>query len=347
MSTKKIPTFKSGFLFNKKFSTLFKMFQTEVNTFFQGMDHPLWALFMQGVSEFGTLSVLLFFILFFLFAVDFRKGFIALQALFWANIITLWLKDLIAYPRPWQVDEGLSVFKSVGDQLRLIKGGADSFFSELPQESLLKLRAAGYTDFGVPSGHTSLAASYWGSIAILFKKKWLTVLVVIFVVLTMISRIYLAQHFMADVLAGLIIGLMPLFFVYRWVEKKGFSGFWTRIDIRRNGQWAFFFLAPLVLLFVPRMPVVTIGPLMGLNLGAWLVCRKGFPDSANVWWKRALRLGLAIVLFILSNILMGKLIPEAESFSKQLLKPMAEMAITIGLATWLSLKLGLFRTTLQ
>jgi hypothetical protein len=32
-------------------------------------------------------------------------------------------------------------------------------------------------------------------------------------------------------------------------------------------------------------------------------------------------------------------------FLLQLLKPMAEMATTIGLATWLSLKLGLFRTT--
>jgi hypothetical protein len=54
---------------------------------------------------------------------------------------------------------------------------------------------------------------------------------------------------------------------------------------------------------------------MGLNLGVWLVCRKGFPDSANVWWKRALRLVLAIVLFIFSNILMGKLIPEAQNVS--------------------------------
>jgi membrane-associated phospholipid phosphatase len=323
------------------------MFQTEVNAFFQEMNHPWWALFMQGVSEFGTLSVLLFFILFFLFAVDFRKGFIALQGLFWANIITLWLKELITYPRPWQVDEGLSVFQSVGDQLRLTKGGAESFFSALPKESILELRAGGYTDFGVPSGHTSLAVSYWGTLAILFKKKWLTVFTVSLVLLTIISRIYLAQHFLADVLAGLIIGLIPLLFVYKWLATKGFPDFWTRLDIRRNGQWALFFLAPAALLFVPDMPVVTIGPFMGLNLGVWLVCRKGFPDSANVWWKRTLRLGLAIVLFILSNILMGKLIPEAQNFHVQLLKPMAEMAITIGMATWLNLKLGLFRATLQ
>jgi membrane-associated phospholipid phosphatase len=177
---------------------------------------------MQGVSEFGTLSVLLFFILFFLFAVDFQKGFIALQALFWANIITLWLKELIAYPRPWQVDEGLSVFKSVGDQLRLTKGGADSFFSTLPQKSILELREGGYTDFGVPSGHTSLAVSYWGALAILFKKKWLTVFTASLVLLTMISRIYLAQHFLADVLAGLLIGLIPLFLYINGWQKKAF-----------------------------------------------------------------------------------------------------------------------------
>jgi membrane-associated phospholipid phosphatase len=59
-----------------------------------------------------------------------------------------------------------------------------------------------------PSGHTTSAFALATVLALWFRKKWLDILLVSAAALVGYSRIYLAQHAAADVLAGSCIGIL-------------------------------------------------------------------------------------------------------------------------------------------
>lgn len=59
-----------------------------------------------------------------------------------------------------------------------------------------------------PSGHTTSAFALATVLALWFRKKWLSIVLVLAAALVGYSRIYLAQHFPADVLAGSCIGIL-------------------------------------------------------------------------------------------------------------------------------------------
>ena len=90
------------------------------------------------------------------------------------------------------------------------KGFLDVFSSEL----LNLTRTSDIGRYGFPSGHTSGQFAIWIGLALLFRKKWLTILAITFVLLTMLSRMYLGVHYLGDVLGGLILGTMVTFPIY-------------------------------------------------------------------------------------------------------------------------------------
>ena len=57
-----------------------------------------------------------------------------------------------------------------------------------------------------PSGHTTSAFAMTIVLALYFKQKWISLLFLLLAVLAGYSRIYLAQHFLEDVMAGALIG---------------------------------------------------------------------------------------------------------------------------------------------
>lgn len=69
---------------------------------------------------------------------------------------------------------------------------------------------------GFPSGHAQGAMTLWGYLALSLRRRWLTWLAVVLVVLVSLSRLYLGVHFPGDVLGGLgiaavLIGLYVVF----------------------------------------------------------------------------------------------------------------------------------------
>ncbi len=290
------------------------MFQTNIHIFLQQFDNEIWTEFMLIVSELGRRKSYMFLILFFMFGVEYRRGFIAFQALLWTISVTTWLKHLINYPRPYHVNTDLNLIDFVENKIRLENAEAPTFFSRIPDTTLAQIRAVDGISNGFPSGHTSISLSFWGSIALVFQKNWLKVFAGVFVLLTITSRMFLGQHFLADILAGLFLGSIPLFFIARWMrQKKDFTS-WKSFRITKKGRLYFFLLAPLLLAFMPKAHPETIGLLFGLNFGVWFSCKNGFPDSRATWWKRILRSLIAAVTFVAFYYVFKKILPEGEQF---------------------------------
>jgi len=318
------------------------MFQTHINRFLQQFDAAWWTAFMQTISDMGTRSFYIFIMLIILFCLEYRKGFLALQALLWANLFTVWLKEWLNMPRPYHVDADLKVFDFVTEEVRIRNGAAPSFFSAIPQESLDKIWAGPEIDNGFPSGHTSTSSAFYGTIALTFKKNWLTISFIFFVLLTILSRLYLGMHFLADILGGITLGLIPIIVIYILLMKGNKFDSWKALELIKSKLWILMLLAPLPLLLLPQAPVSIIAQIVGLNLAVAITCRKGFPKSEAVWWKRVLRLLIAIGLFMAITYLMGRFIPKSEDDLVSFFTTMIQFLIFFGLSTWLNLKLNLF-----
>ncbi len=77
-----------------------------------------------------------------------------------------------------------------------------------------------YSYNSFPSGHTTTAFSLYFAFALLVKNKTLKCILFVTALLVSYSRIYLSQHFFADVYVGSLIGVTVTFIVYWMVQKK-------------------------------------------------------------------------------------------------------------------------------
>jgi len=64
---------------------------------------------------------------------------------------------------------------------------------------------------GFPSGHTQGAVSFFGSIVYLTKNIYIRIFGILLILLIPYSRLYLAVHYLGDVLGGYLFGFMTLF----------------------------------------------------------------------------------------------------------------------------------------
>lgn len=80
----------------------------------------------------------------------------------------------------------------------------------------------GETGYSYPSGHTFTATCFYGSLIILVNKYFkgilkilVNIFLIIMILLTGLSRIYLGVHYLSDVIAGYILGTIVLIIVYK------------------------------------------------------------------------------------------------------------------------------------
>lgn len=117
----------------------------------------------------------------------------------------------------------LLISNTVNDSLKLLFRGARPYWVDSSIKGINH-----EASFGVPSGHAQNSMVVWGTLTLGFRKRWLTVLCCVVIFLVGFSRMVFGVHWISDVIAGWIIGLILLWLVARfekpvvkwWVSKQ-------------------------------------------------------------------------------------------------------------------------------
>lgn len=247
------------------------MFNTDVNHFLQQFDYAWLKLFLEFISSLGTVPFILTFIFGITFILNFKKGVVLVNIVAWTVMFTVLAKHAIDFPRPIDVDTSLisDDYNKVNHQLKSEK---PSSFTELFSEKVLSVtRNDNQLNYGFPSGHTSIQAALWLGMFFLFRKRWVLVLGISLTLLTLFSRLYLAHHFLGDVLGGLTLGMLSFGIIGFLVLKTHFFKKITADFKSLTLLW----LPLLAVPFVDKFPTGVLGCLMGLNLAAMFVILQG------------------------------------------------------------------------
>jgi len=70
-----------------------------------------------------------------------------------------------------------------------------------------------------PSGHTTTAFAILLIAGFIIGRRWLTSSLVLLACFTGLSRVYLSQHFLVDILAGSVIGLLSALLFYWYFQR--------------------------------------------------------------------------------------------------------------------------------
>ncbi len=129
-------------------------------------------------------------------SVNKKEGAAILLGYFGANSVNQFIKNTACVYRPWILDKRLYVDAAA-------KNGA--------------------TGYSFPSGHTTIAAAFFGGFALFLKKTWTTVVFVLLILLVAFSRNWLGAHTFLDVGAAILHTGLMLFvtrLIARLLEKR-------------------------------------------------------------------------------------------------------------------------------
>ena len=172
--------------------------QVETHIELNSFHTPCWDIFFKYITEFGGDLPFILIGIFILF--NLREGFFLLLGQGICSLITQLFKHTLCHPRPY------TLFKSLGIDLPATVDGVELWNA--------------YNSF--PSGHTSCVFVFIAGIAAIlpYRYKYLQIFLIIFAFVTGFSRIYLSQHFLADVLFGSLIGMVSTVITYVIVYYK-------------------------------------------------------------------------------------------------------------------------------
>lgn len=151
----------------------------------------VWTLLGDGLVVAGIAVLLLF--------VSVRHSLVAFAAFAFGGLGAQLLKRLIFpdVPRPMKYFE----LHEPGQTLRLVEG--------------VKL----YSWMSFPSGHTSVAFAVFFAMALITRNRALQAVWVCAALGVGVSRIYLSQHFLVDVVAGSMLGMATGFLSWWWIRR--------------------------------------------------------------------------------------------------------------------------------
>ena len=236
----------------------------------------------------------------------------------------------------WTIDKrlgkllGLILFTSVGMNT-IFK---QAFRGPRPywlDPSLGILETEGY---GIPSGHTQNSTALFLIVASWIRKKWAWLLAFLLIVLMGLSRFYLGDNFISDVIGGFLLGLIILGGIILW--RRYFA---TSFSKRILGQRLLFpillslilamvFVIVVLLIGTPNLTVAwaeyipeaelksktematAFGALLGFGIGITLETTRIRFRADGPWGKRVARYVLGIIVTVVIWRGLGMLFPD-------------------------------------
>ncbi len=193
------------------------------------------------------------------------------------------------------------------------------------------LKTGGY---GIPSGHTQYATALFLLIAGWYSRAWGWLLAIVMIFLMALSRIYLGDHFLSDVVAGFLLGLLLLSGYLIWRRyfamrlSKRILGQRLLVGIIATVLMASLYLAILLVIGKPDLSVPwseyipeaelssktemakAVGALLGFSIGIVLEGARVRFRSDGPLGKRAARYILGIIVTIIIWRGLGILFPD-------------------------------------
>lgn len=154
---------------------------------------------------------------------------------------------------------------------------------------------------GFPSGHAQSATTFWGLAAVLAGRAWFWAVAVLLVVLVAFSRVYLGVHVPADVLGGLLLGVVVVVLATSWVRSGFEPPLWLAVALGVALPFALHLAFP-----TPESDLLT-GAIAALAVGPMLVRHR--TDGPLLGRIAVALVGLVLAFTVL--VASSELLPEA------------------------------------
>ena len=188
-----------------------------------------------------------------------------------STVVVSVMKVLIKRPRPYQASTDI---ESIGTPAH---------------------EAYGTQSYAFPSGHSNAAASISVGVMKQTKNLFVWILMILNIILVPFSRLYLGQHYLSDVLAGLLIGIISVLLIYKL------------FDYIKNEEFVGLILLPFILCGVyllvhfkmyNKEMFQAAGAFGAFAIGYFIEKRFiKYEPKEDKWWKQLVKLviGLAVV----------------------------------------------------
>ena len=164
-------------------------------------------------------------------------------------------------------------------------------------------------DMSFPSGHATATGGFFSALAIRIRKPLAVVLCSLFVLLVMLSRLYLGVHYPTDVLAGLAVGV-GCAFLWQLVYRKWYG---ARLYIYLGVA-----LCTLPFLFIPRTATHSMFQISSIALATaiGLLIEDNFIkfEDTDRWLHRLFRLLIVLVCAAVPYLILHFTLPEGNWF---------------------------------
>lgn len=158
----------------------------------EGLRTPFLNAVFSVLTYLGDQTVCIAAVLLLLWCFDKQKGYCLFLIATTGTAVNQLLKALFLIPRPWVKDPAFTIVESA--------------------------RAAA-TGYSFPSGHTQNVTAEFSAIALWAKRRWVTWLCAIIILLTGFSRMYLGVHTPLDVGVSLVVGLLTSLVCIRLFDR--------------------------------------------------------------------------------------------------------------------------------
>lgn len=275
------------------------MFQIEPILWLRDFASPGMDLLMTTVSKLGYSEVYGTVMFCLIFGYQLKKGLAVMVAAFLVGLLTFSLKNGLAFPRPSDIDIRV-LPERYEPPFKLAESGTGKDFWDLP--SMEARQVAGLQQnwsYGLPSGHVSSATVFLLGIALFFRSRTVFWLSMAWIPLMCLSRMYLGRHFLADVVGGVIVGLLGIWLAHRLLYQFHMSA---------NEESGLKTLTPLAILVLPLViltPFVELiddkntGRILAMLVFYGFLIIHGLPSDNGKFWYRASRVIVVIVIYVI------------------------------------------------